>query len=96
VDFKNTIIIFTSNIGSQEILELGGTPDSETEMRQRVMEQMRRKFRPEFLNRLDEYIIFSGLTKRDLRGIVRQQVCFFLPFASSPPLSQSLKHQTML
>jgi ATP-dependent Clp protease ATP-binding subunit ClpB len=95
VDFKNTIIIFTSNIGSQEILELGGTPDSETEMRQRVMEQMRRKFRPEFLNRLDEYIIFSGLTKRDLRSIVRQQVCFFLTFASSPPPPQSLKHQTI-
>ncbi len=88
VDFKNTIIIFTSNIGSQEILELGGTPDSETEMRQRVMEQMRRKFRPEFLNRLDEYIIFSGLTKRDLRGIVRQQVYFFY---LSPRLPLPLK-----
>jgi len=74
VDCKNTIIIFTSNIGSQEILDLGGTPDSEAEMRQRVMEQMRRKFRPEFLNRLDEFIIFSGLTKRDLRHIVQQQV----------------------
>ena len=57
-------------------------------MRQRVMEQMRRKFRPEFLNRLDEYIIFSGLTKRDLRGIVRQQVYFFY---LSPRLPLPLK-----
>jgi len=74
VDFKNTIIIFTSNIGSQDILDLEDTPDGEVEMRKRVMEQMRLRFRPEFLNRLDEYIIFSGLTKRDLRRIVEQQV----------------------
>jgi ATP-dependent Clp protease ATP-binding subunit ClpB len=64
VDFKNTIIIFTSNIGSQDILDVADTPDGESEMRKRVMDQMRRKFRPEFLNRLDEFIIFSSLTKR--------------------------------
>ena len=74
VDFKNAIIIFTSNIGSQDILDLEDTPDGEIEMRKRVMDQMRLRFRPEFLNRLDEYIIFSGLTKRDLRRIVEQQV----------------------
>ena len=74
VDFKNTIIIFTSNIGSQNILELADTADGEIEMRKRVMDEMRRKFRPEFLNRLDEFIIFSGLTRRDLRAIVTQQV----------------------
>ena len=76
VDFKNTIIIFTSNIGSQDILDIADTPDGESEMRKRVMDQMRRKFRPEFLNRLDEFIIFSALTKRDLRAIVTQQVCW--------------------
>ena len=74
VDFKNTIIIFTSNIGSQNILDLADTADGEIEMRKRVMDEMRRKFRPEFLNRLDEFIIFSGLTRRDLRAIVTQQV----------------------
>ena len=74
VDFKNTIIIFTSNIGSQNILDLADTADGEIEMRKRVMDEMRRKFRPELLNRLDEFIIFSGLTRRDLRAIVTQQV----------------------
>jgi len=74
VDFKNTIIIFTSNIGSQDILDIADTPDGDALMRSRVMDQMRRKFRPEFLNRLDEYIIFSGLSLSDLRIIVTQQV----------------------
>eukprot|EP00281_Chroomonas_sp_CCMP1168_P031143 CAMPEP_0206239618 /NCGR_PEP_ID=MMETSP0047_2-20121206/15489_1 /ASSEMBLY_ACC=CAM_ASM_000192 /TAXON_ID=195065 /ORGANISM="Chroomonas mesostigmatica_cf, Strain CCMP1168" /LENGTH=984 /DNA_ID=CAMNT_0053664321 /DNA_START=198 /DNA_END=3152 /DNA_ORIENTATION=- len=74
VDFKNTIIICTSNIGSQNILDIAGDPEREPEMRQRVMDQMRAKFRPEFLNRLDEIIIFKALQKDTIRRIVDQQI----------------------
>ena len=59
VDFKNTVIIMTSNIGSEWIKELG--PKDESEMRRRVMEALRQSFRPEFLNRVDETIIFHSL-----------------------------------
>ncbi|MEG4837863.1 ATP-dependent chaperone ClpB [Microcoleus sp. B9-D4] len=71
VDFKNSVIIMTSNVGSQYILDVAG--DNE-EMRSRVMEAMRGTFRPEFLNRIDEMIIFHGLSKTELRQIVLLQV----------------------
>lgn len=74
VDFKNTIIIMTSNIGSQYILDLAGDDNRYEEMRQRVMEAMRNNFRPEFLNRVDEQIIFHALQKHELRNIVQLQV----------------------
>ena len=74
VDFKNTIIIMTSNIGSQYILDLAGDDSHYDEMRRRVMEAMRNSFRPEFLNRIDEIIIFHALQKQELRQIVRLQV----------------------
>ncbi|MDM9382112.1 ATP-dependent chaperone ClpB [Chlorogloeopsis sp. ULAP01] len=74
VDFKNTIIIMTSNIGSQFILDLAGDDSRYDEMRHRVMEAMRNSFRPEFLNRVDEIIIFHGLQKQELRKIVQLQV----------------------
>jgi ATP-dependent Clp protease ATP-binding subunit ClpB len=73
VDFKNTIIIMTSNIGSQYILDLAGDDSRYEEMRSRVMEAMRAQFRPEFLNRVDEFIIFHSLTKGELRNIVKLQ-----------------------
>lgn len=73
VDFKNTIIIMTSNIGSQYILDLAGNDDRYEEMRSRVMEAMRSSFRPEFLNRIDEIIIFHSLQKSELREIVKIQ-----------------------
>ncbi|MGQ9869307.1 ATP-dependent chaperone ClpB [Leptodesmis sp.] len=73
VDFKNTIIIMTSNIGSQYILDLAGDDSRYEEMRSRVMEAMRAQFRPEFLNRVDEFIIFHSLTKSELRNIVKLQ-----------------------
>lgn len=76
VDFKNTIIIMTSNIGSQHILELA-FDESETDyqsMRSRVMDAMRANFRPEFLNRIDEIIIFRNLMKSQLRQIVMMQI----------------------
>ncbi|MEH2262512.1 ATP-dependent chaperone ClpB [Nostoc sp.] len=74
VDFKNAIIIMTSNIGSQYILDVAGDNAHYDEMRRRVMEAMRNSFRPEFLNRIDEIIIFHGLDKRELRQIVLLQV----------------------
>ncbi|MCX7593617.1 MAG: ATP-dependent chaperone ClpB [Fischerella sp.] len=74
VDFKNTIIIMTSNIGSQFILDVAGDESRYDEMRHRVMEAMRNSFRPEFLNRIDEIIIFHSLQKDQLREIVQLQV----------------------
>ncbi|MFM6021727.1 MAG: ATP-dependent chaperone ClpB [Dolichospermum sp.] len=74
VDFKNSIIIMTSNIGSQYILDVSGDDNRYDEMRNRVMEAMRNSFRPEFLNRLDEVIIFHSLQKSELRHIVQLQV----------------------
>lgn len=73
VDFKNTIIIMTSNIGSQYILDLAGDDSRYEEMRSRVTEAMRAQFRPEFLNRVDEFIIFHSLNKGELRNIVKLQ-----------------------
>ncbi|MEP0854759.1 ATP-dependent chaperone ClpB [Trichocoleus sp. DQ-U1] len=74
VDFKNTIIIMTSNIGSQFILDVASDESRYEEMRSRVMNAMRTSFRPEFLNRIDEIIIFHGLNKQELRQIVQLQV----------------------
>lgn len=73
VDFKNTIIIMTSNIGSQYILDIAGDDSQYDVMRGRVIEAMRSQFRPEFLNRVDEFIIFHGLQKSELRNIVKLQ-----------------------
>jgi ATP-dependent Clp protease ATP-binding subunit ClpB len=73
VDFKNSVIIMTSNIGSQYILDIAGDESRYEEMRGRVMEAMRTSFRPEFLNRIDEIIIFHGLQKSELRQIVQIQ-----------------------
>ena len=71
VDFKNTIIILTSNLGSAELLD-GIQPDGSIAERARnaVMGELRRAFRPEFLNRLDEIIMFKPLTKENLNGII--------------------------
>ena len=71
VDFKNTIIILTSNLGSSELLD-GIQPDGSISesARTAVMGELRRAFRPEFLNRLDEIIMFKPLTKENLIGII--------------------------
>lgn len=78
VDFKNTIIIMTSNAGAQSIIEpkkLGfGAVDDEkqnyTMMKNNVMEEVKRIFKPEFLNRIDETIVFRALNKEDMKKIV--------------------------
>jgi ATP-dependent Clp protease ATP-binding subunit ClpB len=74
VDFKNSIIIMTSNVGSQYILDIVGDDSKYEEMRDRVMESMRSSFRPEFLNRIDEIVIFHALRRDELRRIVKLQV----------------------
>jgi ATP-dependent Clp protease ATP-binding subunit ClpB len=74
IDFKNTVIIMTSNVGSQFILDIAGNDARYDEMRSRVMDAMRSNFRPEFLNRIDEFIIFHSLQKSELRQIVQLQV----------------------
>ena len=74
VDFTNTVLILTSNIGSQSILELAGDPEQHGAMESRVNEALRAHFRPEFLNRLDDQIIFHSLRREELRQIVTLQV----------------------
>ena len=71
VDFKNTIIILTSNLGSDLILEgIGENGEISEEARGGVTQLLRRSFRPEFLNRLDEIVFYKPLTKENIRGIV--------------------------
>ncbi|HUL85079.1 MAG TPA: ATP-dependent Clp protease ATP-binding subunit [Actinomycetota bacterium] len=80
VDFKNTIIIMTSNLGTRDIakgiggigfaFEKAGGTDSYDRMRGNVMEELKRQFRPEFLNRIDEVIVFHTLTQEDVKQIV--------------------------
>jgi ATP-dependent Clp protease ATP-binding subunit ClpB len=76
VDFKNTIVIMTSNIGSHRILEYRGAFEGESyeRMKQAVLEEMRRHFRPEFLNRVDEIIVFHALSEEHLKQIVEIQL----------------------
>lgn len=77
IDFTNTVIILTSNIGSDAILDMNMTSDDDSgyeAMRNTVMAMMRQAFRPEFLNRLDEFIIFHALGKEQLRSIVSIQI----------------------
>lgn len=71
VDFKNTVIIMTSNIGSQWVYELAGK--NEQQMRERIQEALKMQFRPEFLNRIDEIVIFNGLTIEEITQIVEIQ-----------------------
>jgi ATP-dependent Clp protease ATP-binding subunit ClpB len=72
VDFKNTIVIFTSNIGSQAILDLSGSGNAEDKkVKETIQDIMRGHFKPEFLNRIDEQVIFNGLSRDDLHKIIK-------------------------
>ncbi|HEY1079363.1 MAG TPA: AAA family ATPase, partial [Bdellovibrio sp.] len=71
VDFKNTVLIMTSNVGSQSILDTGM---SENKKRDAVMEALRERFRPEFLNRIDEVVMFNSLGEGQIAGIVKVQL----------------------
>ena len=76
VDFKNTIVIMTSNVGSQRILNYAGSyfGDSYEEMKDAVLDEMRKHFRPEFLNRIDELIVFHALDEDHLKQIILIQL----------------------
>lgn len=73
VDFTNTIVVMTSNIGSQMIMEMAGKEDDK-EIERRVMQALRKEFLPEFLNRVDETIVFHPLTQKEIRQIVDLQL----------------------
>ncbi len=87
VNFKNTVIIMTSNIGSEMIMEMGRTGDfgfsdgvkktgkqKEDKMKEKIMESLRERFKPEFLNRVDEIIMFHPLDEKQIRSIVDLQL----------------------
>ncbi|MDR9403999.1 MAG: ATP-dependent chaperone ClpB [Halothece sp. Uz-M2-17] len=74
VDFRNTIIVMTSNIGSENILELAQEDSKYEEMRKKVLQALRKHFRPEFLNRIDDLIIFHALRREELGQIITIQL----------------------
>jgi ATP-dependent Clp protease ATP-binding subunit ClpB len=75
VDFRNAVVIMTSNIGSDQIQRLAGRPGSQVaEIREAALENLRAEFRPEFLNRVDEIVVFRPLGREDLGRIVEIQL----------------------
>jgi len=85
VDFKNTVIIMTSNLGSQWIMEIGTSRYEE--MKQKVMEVLRQSFKPEFLNRVDDIIIFHALDREHIRQIVDIQLKYLADLLANRNLS---------
>ena len=76
VDFKNTVVIMTSNVGSQLILSYRGGDDAKAyeAMKREVLEALSQQFRPEFLNRVDDIVVFHSLTRENLKHIVEIQL----------------------
>jgi ATP-dependent Clp protease ATP-binding subunit ClpB len=72
VDFKNTVIVMTSNLGSQHIMSMAGQPQQE--IRDAVWSEVKQHFRPEFLNRIDEVVVFHSLDQQQIEGIARIQL----------------------
>jgi len=91
VDFKNTVVIMTSNIGTEYLSGRDGM--SEEQQRNLVLEALRRHFRPEFLNRVDEIVVFHSLTKGDLKEIVEIQVRRLVKLLASRRLEIELTEQ---
>ncbi|NMA67635.1 MAG: ATP-dependent chaperone ClpB [Clostridiaceae bacterium] len=71
VDFKNTVIIMTSNIGSQYLLDLGEEGKLKEDIQDKIMNELRYNFKPEFLNRIDDIVIFEPLTRSEIKEIVK-------------------------
>ncbi|MDR2301761.1 MAG: ATP-dependent chaperone ClpB [Deltaproteobacteria bacterium] len=92
VDFKNTVIIMTSNIGSQYIVEDKG---DQNEKAGKVMEALRGHFRPEFLNRIDDIVIFNSLSKQALEQVVRIQVTLLAKRLSERKLTLTLTQKAV-
>jgi ATP-dependent Clp protease ATP-binding subunit ClpB len=74
VDFRNTVLIMTSNVASDLIQEMSRTEQDTKQMRDQLMEALRRTFRPEFLNRIDEIVVFRSLSAEDLEKIADIQL----------------------
>ena len=74
VDFRNTVIVMTSNIGSEYILDVSGDDTKYDMMQTRVTDALRSHFRPEFLNRVDDIILFHALSRTEMRHIIRIQL----------------------
>ncbi len=90
VDFKNTVLIMTSNVGSQWIRELGISDNAE--MEKRVMESLRATFKPEFLNRIDEIVIFNSLGNEEIKKIVQIQIGLLAKRLSTSKISIELSN----
>ncbi|ANQ06930.1 ATP-dependent Clp protease subunit [Plasmodium coatneyi] len=73
-NFRNTIIIFTSNLGSQSILDLANDPNKKEKIKEQVMKSVRETFRPEFYNRIDDHVIFDSLSKKELKQIANIEI----------------------
>ena len=72
VDFKNTVIVITSNLGSQEIQAMQGEPHDK--VKDAVMQEVKQHFRPEFINRIDEIVVFNALDTKAIRAIAKIQI----------------------
>jgi len=72
VDFKNTVIVMTSNLGSQEIQAMQGEPHDK--VKDAVMQEVKQHFRPEFINRIDEIVVFNALDTKAIRAIAKIQI----------------------
>ncbi len=95
IDFRNTVIVMTSNIGGEYILDVAGDDSRYEEMHRRVMGALRSHFRPEFLNRVDETILFHALDKSELRHIVGIQVKRLMRLLVDQKISLVLSQEAM-
>jgi ATP-dependent Clp protease ATP-binding subunit ClpB len=94
VDFKNTIVIMTSNLGSELIQQLSSS-QSEDELKDRVMEQVKQAFRPEFFNRIDDCVMFKPLTEANIETIAALQIDSLLDRLSEQHLQLTIDDEVM-
>ncbi|OYW92371.1 MAG: ATP-dependent chaperone ClpB, partial [Pseudomonadales bacterium 32-61-5] len=92
VDFRNTVIVMTSNLGSMQIQELVGDPDAQ---RAAVMDAVSQHFRPEFINRIDEVVVFDPLAREQIAGIARIQLARLQQRLAERDLSLVLSDEAM-
>ena len=96
VDFRNTVIVMTSNLGSSQIHEYSGDSDEDyTKMKAAVMGVVQAHFRPEFINRLDEIVVFRALDKAQIRQIARIQCAYLAKRLSERQLALSLTDKAL-
>ncbi len=96
VDFRNTVIVMTSNLGSQYIQEASGDSEEEyTKMKASVMGVVQAHFRPEFINRLDEIVVFRALDKKQIRAIARIQTDYLAKRLGERQLKLSLSEKAL-